>query len=78
MKKKNLRSLTLNKKSISSLDVSKNIVGGNINTVQICYKSKQIQGGNICFKSVKNCWQTQVSGCVPNTYQVNTDTIALC
>jgi hypothetical protein len=78
MKKKQLKNLALNKKSISKLAAPESIVGGNVNTIQICYKSKNIQGGNICFKSVKNCWQTQVNGCVPNTYQVNTDTIALC
>ena len=78
MKKKHLKNLALNKKSISSLAASENIVGGNVNTVNFCVKSMPIQGGNICVKSVKNCWHTQVSGCVPNTYQVNTDTIALC
>ncbi|WP_298426639.1 hypothetical protein [uncultured Kordia sp.] len=78
MKKKNLKNLVLNKKSISALETPQNIIGGNVNTVNICYKSKYIQGQNICYKTDKNCWHTKVSGCVPNTYQVNTDTEALC
>lgn len=72
MKKQNLKNLALNKKSISILETSQNLVGGTVHTVHICYKSKPVQGGNLCFKS-KN-----VKECVPNTYQVNTATLPLC
>ena len=83
MKKQHLKNLALNKKSISKLAASGNIIGGNVddgNTEIVCYKTKFFHGGNICFKTMNNnCWHTEVVGCgVPNTYQVNTDTVALC
>ncbi len=78
MKKQNLKNLILNKKSISALEISQNILGGNINTVNICYKSKHVQGQYVCDKTIKGCGGTKVSGCASNTYQVNTDTVALC
>jgi len=72
MKKQNLKNLVLNKKSISALEASQHIAGGTGHTVIICYKSKPVQGGNLCFKT------KIMNECVPNTYQVNTDTVALC
>lgn len=83
MKKKILKNLSLNKKLISKLAASENIIGGEVdyeNTVIVCLKSKPFHGGNLCFKTLNNeCWQTEVVGCgVPNTYQVNADTVALC
>ena len=78
MKKQQLKNLALNKKSISALETVQNIVGGNINTVDICYKSKQIQGQYVCDKTIKGCGGTKVNACAPNTYQVNTATLPLC
>lgn len=85
MKKQHLKNLSLNKKSISKLSAL-GLAGGegdydHVNTVIICnLKSKPYNEINICFKTLNNhCWQTEVIGCgVPNTYQVNTDTVALC
>jgi len=84
MKKQHLKNLTLNKKSISKLSAL-GLAGGEgdeyVNTIIICYiKSKPYPGGNLCFKTMnQDCWHTEVVGCgVPNTYQVNADTVALC
>ncbi|WP_430411812.1 hypothetical protein [Kordia sp.] len=85
MKKQYLKNLALNKKSISKLTALDSVVGGNPNddyyqnTILICYKTKPFQGGNLCYKTMNECWHTEVQGCgVPNTYQVDPDTVALC
>lgn len=55
MKKKNLKSLSLNKKSISNLDASQN-KGGNANSILHCILTLDVGGVNICFKTQqKNC-----------------------
>lgn len=82
MKKQHFKNLALNKKSISKLSAL-GLAGGEAdyeNTVIVCLKTKPFHGGNLCFKTMnQHCWQTEVVGCgVPNTYQVNTDTVALC
>ena len=60
MKKKNLKSLALNRKTISNLDVSKS-TGGIVRTEMCPLTIVHINGGNICIQSVecvlteKNC-----------------------
>ena len=52
MKKKNLKSLALNRKTISNLDASNNT--GGIARTEICPLTiVDINGGNICIQSVK-------------------------
>jgi hypothetical protein len=61
MKKKNLKSLTLNRKTISNLDAAKNTGGIAISEMQCPLTIVHINGGNICIQSVecvltdKNC-----------------------
>ena len=60
MKKKNLKTLALNRKTISNLDAT-NSKGGVAPTVLCILTIDDINGGNICLQSVK-CLQTD--GCV--------------
>ncbi|WP_046756168.1 hypothetical protein [Kordia jejudonensis] len=83
MKKKLLKNLLLNKKSISKLTTVRSIIGGEedcANTYYVCFKTNPNNEINVCFVTMySDCWQTEAVGCgVPNTQQVDTDTVALC
>jgi hypothetical protein len=71
MKKKNLKSLALNRKTISNLDATKN-TGGIAISEQCPLTIVHINGGNICIQTVecvlteKNCVSILVS-CITQT-----------
>jgi len=67
MKKKNLKSLQLNKKSISSLDASSN-KGGNIaNSVVECILTLDLGGVNICFQTQQKKCASVFIACITQT-----------
>lgn len=68
MKKKNLKSLLLNKKVISSLDIQKS-VGGNIdNSIKECIRTIDVGGINICFETLKRtCGESVIVDCITQT-----------
>jgi hypothetical protein len=76
MKKKSIKNLSLNKKSISSLSATKGI-GGKENSVQVCILTLVDQNGNnICYRTIFNCHTIRV-GCV-KTNEVDTNTYPIC
>ncbi|MCH2192871.1 class I lanthipeptide [Kordia sp.] len=78
MKKKSLKNLSLNKKSISNLHASQGIVGGTQNSIKICIRTIVDQNGNnLCLRTVFNCDRTWQQGCV-NTNEVDTNTYPIC
>ena len=77
MKKKNLKNLKLNKKSISGLS-GLPITGGNTNnSINICIRTFVNQNGiNICLESQLYCQHTK-NGCL-KTNEVDANTLAIC
>lgn len=53
MKKKNLKSLALNRKTISNLDATSNTGGIAISEMQCPLTIVDINGGNLCIRTVK-------------------------
>lgn len=77
MKKKSIKNLSLNKKSISNLHASQGIVGGE-NSVKVCIRTIVDQNGNnLCLRTIFNCDRTWQPGCV-NTNEVDTNTYPIC
>lgn len=78
MKKKSIKNLSLNKKSISNLDVPQ---GGNVsgqNSIRFCILTLVDQNGNnICLTKYKNCPVTVAAGCVL-TIEVDGNTYPIC
>ncbi|MFK7748329.1 MAG: hypothetical protein AB8B65_08065 [Kordia sp.] len=76
MKKKSIKNLSLNKKSISNLHAHQN-TGGTLNTIRYCIRTfVDANGNNICLRTV-NCERTKQPGCV-NTNEVDTNTYPIC
>ncbi|WP_420572012.1 hypothetical protein [Kordia sp.] len=64
MKKKNLKSLSLNRKTISNLDAAKNKGGNTTNSVRVCIRTfVDANGVNICLPTVE-CPRTEQKNCV--------------
>ena len=64
MKKKQLKSLSLNRKTISNLDASKNKGGNTTNSVLQCIRTfVDANGVNICLRT-NDCQRTQQKECV--------------
>ncbi|QHI38348.1 hypothetical protein IMCC3317_37390 [Kordia antarctica] len=71
MKKKNLKSLALNRKTISNLDATMNTGGIAISEMQCPLTIVDINGGNLCLRSVKceltgNCVSVRIA-CITQT-----------
>ncbi len=72
MKKKNLKSLALNRKTISNLDVTKNTGGIAISEMQCPLTIEVVNVGNICIRTVrcvltdKNCASVLIT-CITQT-----------
>ena len=78
MKKKSIKNLSLNKKSISNLHANQGIGGIKQNSIQICILTLVDQNGNnLCYKTVFNCDQTWQQGCV-NTNEIDPNTLPIC
>jgi len=78
MKKKNIKSLSLNKKSISNLHANEGIGGIKQNSIYICILTLVDQNGNnLCLRTVFNCDRTVQVGCV-NTNEVDPNTLPIC
>jgi hypothetical protein len=76
MKKKSIKNLSLNKKSISNLEASRGIGGENSRIV--CVRTfVDANGNNICLPTFFNCDRTREVGCV-NTNEVDANTLAIC
>jgi hypothetical protein len=77
MKKKSIKNLSLNKKSISNLHKSQGLVGG-VNSIKVCIRTIVDQNGNnLCIRTNFNCDRTWEPGCV-NTNEVDANTYAIC
>ncbi|KAB8156101.1 hypothetical protein EZY14_002460 [Kordia sp. TARA_039_SRF] len=76
MKKKSIKNLSLNKKSISNLHAGKQ-VGGVENSVRYCILSIVDQNGNNLCLTRFNCPQTREAGCVL-TIEVDRLTRPIC
>lgn len=77
MKKKSIKNLSLNKKSISNLRANQGI-GGKENSIHICILTLVDQNGNnLCFRTVFNCDRTREPGCV-NTNEIDPNTLPIC
>lgn len=77
MKKKSIKSLSLNKKSISNLHANQGI-GGKENSIHICILTLVDQNGNnLCIRTVFNCERTIRVGCV-NTNEIDPNTLPIC
>jgi hypothetical protein len=77
MKKKSIKNLSLNKKSISSLSAAQGI-GGKENSVLVCIRTfVDANGNNICLGTWFNCDRTRQAGCV-NTNEVDANTLPIC
>ncbi len=80
MKKKSIKNLSLNKKSISNLEANQ---GGNIsgqNSIRFCIRTIVDQNGNnICLptKRAATCGQTEPVGCA-FTFEVDIFTVPIC
>lgn len=71
MKKKKLKSLALNRKTISNLDATKSIGGIAVSEMQCPLTMIDINGENICIRSVKceltgNCVSVRIA-CITQT-----------
>ncbi|WP_298418671.1 hypothetical protein [uncultured Kordia sp.] len=78
MKKKSIKNLSLNKKSISSLHASQGIGGIKQNSIYICILTLEDQNGNnLCFPTIVNCDRTRRVGCV-NTNELDPNTLPIC
>lgn len=76
MKKKNIKNLSLNKKSISNLEASRGI--GGENSILVCIRTLvDANGVNICLVTKFNCDRTRQVGCV-NTNEVDPNTLPIC
>ncbi len=63
MKKKQLKSLSLNRKTISNLDASKSIGGNTTNSVLVCIRTfVDANGNNICLQTF-DCQRTEQKEC---------------
>ena len=77
MKKKSIKNLALNKKSISNLHANQGI-GGKENSIYVCILTLVDQNGNnICLRTVFNCDRTWQQGCV-NTNEIDSNTLPIC
>jgi hypothetical protein len=64
MKKKNLKNLALNRKTISNLDASKNKGGNTTNSILQCVRTYlDANGINICLQTIE-CERTKQKECV--------------
>lgn len=78
MKKKSIKNLSLNKKSISSLADRQGVVGGTLNSIKFCILTLVDQNGNnLCIRTVFNCDRTREPGCV-NTNEIDPNTLPIC
>lgn len=78
MKKKSIKNLSLNKKSISKLHTSNEVVGGTLNSIKYCIRTFiDVYGNNVCIRTVLNCDRTKKPGCV-FTNEVDSNTLPIC
>lgn len=64
MKKKNLKSLALNRKTISNLDATNSKGGTDVNSLMFCILSLiNANGVNTCLQTIK-CARTEQKDCV--------------